>query len=92
MAKAKAKRKPSSGLLQELNVSEELYQIVKVDKISRGEMVKKVWAYIRKNGLQDEDNRRMINPDDLLGDVLGHKSINMFQMTKVLSKHLTKDD
>jgi chromatin remodeling complex protein RSC6 len=78
-----------SALNVKMNVSEELYQIVKVDKISRGEMMKKVWAYIKKHDLQDENDKRTIIPDDLLADVIGSRPISMFKMTAKLSEHLS---
>ncbi|MNC99437.1 DNA topoisomerase I/SWI domain fusion protein [compost metagenome] len=53
-------------------------------------MTKKLWAYIKKNGLQDKSNRRMINADDKLRAVFGGKSqVSMFDMTKLVSKHLS---
>jgi upstream activation factor subunit UAF30 len=55
----------------------------------RTELTKKIWAYIRKNGLQDKKNRRMINADDRLKAVFGGKSaVNMFQMTALVAKHV----
>jgi chromatin remodeling complex protein RSC6 len=55
----------------------------------RSEVTKKIWAYIKRNGLQDQKNRRMINADDKLKAVFGGKSaVNMFEMTKLVNKHL----
>ena len=57
--------------------------------IPRTEVTKKLWAYIKKNGLQDKKNKRMIKADDNLKAVFGGKStVNMFEMTKLVSKHL----
>jgi chromatin remodeling complex protein RSC6 len=57
--------------------------------IPRTEVTKKLWAYIKKNGLQDKKNKRMINADETLQGVFGgKKSVNMFEMTKLVSKHV----
>ena len=57
--------------------------------IPRTEVTKKLWAYIKKNGLQDKKNKRMIKADDALKAVFGGKAtVNMFEMTKLVSKHL----
>jgi chromatin remodeling complex protein RSC6 len=56
----------------------------------RTEVTKKLWAYIKRNGLQDKNNKRMINADDKLRAVFGGKSqVSMFDMTKLVSKHLS---
>jgi hypothetical protein len=66
-----------------------LAEVVGAKPIPRTEVTKKLWAYIKKNGLQDKKNRRMINADDNLKVVFGGKaSVNMFAMTKLVSKHL----
>ena len=52
-------------------------------------MTKKLWAYIKRNGLQDAKNRRMINADDRLTPVFEEDQVNMFDMTKLVSKHLS---
>lgn len=77
------------GFNKELRASEELREIVKEKKISRGQMMKAVWGYIKKHKLQDKKDKRTINPDSKLAKVLGSKPINMFKMTKQLSKHLS---
>ena len=64
-------------------------EIVGSKPIPRTEVTKKLWAYIKKNGLQDKKNKRMINADDALKTVFGgKKTVNMFEMTKLVSKHL----
>jgi upstream activation factor subunit UAF30 len=78
-----------SGLKKKCNVSEELGDFLGVDSISRQELMKKVWAYIKKNDLQDEDNRRVIIPDASLAEILGDKPIDMFKMVKKLNEHLS---
>jgi len=64
--------------------------VVGTKAIPRTEITKKIWVYIKKNGLQDEKNRRMINADDKLKPVFGNKpQVSMFEMTKLISKHLS---
>lgn len=73
-----------------MKVSEELSAVVGKGPMPRTEVTKKLWAYIKKNHLQDAKNRRNINPDEKLAKVFGSKkSINMFEMTKLVSKHLS---
>ena len=88
--KSGAKRKPNAAFMKELNPSEELAQVVGNKPIPRTEVVKKLWAYIRKNNLQDAKERRMINADDKLKPVFGgKKQVSMFEMTKLVNKHLS---
>ena len=70
-------------------VSDELAAIVGKGPMPRTEVTKKIWAYIKAHKLQDPKNRRNINPDEKLGRVLGSKTINMFEMTKKVNKHLS---
>ncbi len=72
-----------------LTPSAELAEVVGSKGISRPDVMKKVWAYIKKNNLQDSANRRNINADDKLKAVFGgKKQVSMFEMTKLISKHL----
>lgn len=88
--KAKTKRKPNAAFMKPLAISETLAVVVGNKDLPRTEVTKKIWAYIKKNGLQDSKNRRMINADDKLKAVFGgKKSVSMFEMTKLLSKHLS---
>ena len=90
-AKAKPKTKRKSGLTQlDYTLSPELAEIVGAKKATRPEVVKKLWAYITSKKLQDTKNRRMINPDKKLGEVLGNRSIDMMKMAGAISKHLKK--
>lgn len=73
----------------ELSLSKELSSLLGVEKLSRGEVTKKIWAYIKEHNLQDVKNKRIIIPDTKLSKVLGKDPIDMFQMTKVLSSHLS---
>ena len=85
MAKANAK------FMAPLTTSAELAVIVGSAALPRTEVVKKMWDYIKKNGLQDAQNKRMINADDKLAAIFeGKKQISMFDMSKYLSKHLSK--
>lgn len=84
----KSKRKPSAAFMKPLGISDKLAAVVGSKPIPRTEVVKKLWAYIRKHGLQDAKNRRNINADDKLKAVFGKATVNMFEMTKLVSKHL----
>ena len=87
--KAAAKRKPNAAFMRPVTPSPALAEVVGSKPIPRTEVTKKLWAYIKKNGLQDKKNRRMINADDALKTVFGGKaSVNMFDMTKLVGKHL----
>jgi chromatin remodeling complex protein RSC6 len=82
--------KPKSKFMQPMKLSDELSEVVGKGPMPRTEVTKKVWAYIKSKKLQDLKNRRNINPDDKLGKVLGNKkSVNMFEMTKLINKHLS---
>jgi len=70
--------------------NEKLAAVVGAKPLPRTELTKKLWAYIKKNGLQDKKNRRMINADDALKAVFGGKTqVSMFDMTKLVSKNLS---
>ena len=86
---ADAGAKPNA-LQQPLTPSKELAEIVGSDKIARGQVVSKVWEYIRNNNLQNPENKREILADDKLEPIFGAKKVTMFEMNKHLSKHLTK--
>jgi upstream activation factor subunit UAF30 len=88
--KAKSKRKPNAAFMKPLKVSEELAMVVGKGPMPRSEVVKKLWAYIKKNGLQDKNNKRNINANENLKKVFGgKKTVDMFEMTKLVSKHLS---
>jgi chromatin remodeling complex protein RSC6 len=80
-----------SKFMQPMKVSEDLAAVVGKGPLPRTEVTKKLWAYIKSRKLQDPKNKRNINPDEKLGRVLGSskKSVNMFEMTKLVNKHLT---
>jgi upstream activation factor subunit UAF30 len=86
--KAATKRKPNAAFMKPLTPSTSLAAVVGASPLPRTEVVKKLWAYIRKNGLQDAKNRRNINADDKLKPIFGKGTVSMFEMTKLVSKHL----
>jgi chromatin remodeling complex protein RSC6 len=87
--KAATKRKPNAAFMKPVQPSAALSEVVGSKPIPRTEVTKKLWAYIKKNGLQDKKNKRMIKSDDMLKPVFGGKAqVNMFEMTKLVSKHL----
>ena len=88
-AKAKVKRKPNAAFMKPMAISASLGAVIGAGPMPRTEVTKKIWAYIKKNKLQDAKNRRMINADDKLKEVFGgKKQVSMFEMTKLVSKHL----
>jgi chromatin remodeling complex protein RSC6 len=88
-AKAKTKRKPNAAFMKPMNIGPDLQPIVGSKPIPRTEVTKRLWAYIKKNKLQDPKQKRNINADDKLKKVFnGKKTVNMFEMTKLVSKHL----
>jgi len=89
VAKKKVKRKPNPAFMRPMTLSAELGAVVGSKPIPRTEVTKKLWLYIKKHDLQDSVNRRNIKPDEKLAKVFGSKrTINMFQMTKLVSKHM----
>ena len=88
-AKKKTARSPNAAFMKPVTPSATLAEVVGSKPIPRTEVTKKLWAYIKKNGLQDKKNRRQINADPALKAVFGGKaSVNMFEMTKLVGKHL----
>ncbi|PJA26821.1 MAG: hypothetical protein CO189_08970 [candidate division Zixibacteria bacterium CG_4_9_14_3_um_filter_46_8] len=88
--KNRAKRKLPEAFKRPLTPSRDLAAIVGSSPLPRTEVTKKVWDYIKKHGLQDSQNRRMINADEKLRVIFGGKSqVNMFEMTKLVNKHLS---
>ena len=87
--KSGAKRKPNAAFMKPMTPSAVLGAVIGANAMPRTEVTKKIWGYIKKNALQDKKNRRMINADDKLKAVFGGKSsVSMFEMTKLVSKHL----
>jgi chromatin remodeling complex protein RSC6 len=85
----KAARKPNAAFMKAMTPSPELAAVVGNKPMPRTEITKKLWVYIKKNNLQDPKERRMINADDNLRAVFnGKKQVSMFDMTKLVNKHL----
>ena len=88
--KSGAKRKPNAAFMKAMTPSALLAAVVGSKAIPRTEVTKKIWAYIKRNDLQDSKNRRNINADDKLKGVFGgKKQVSMFEMTKLVNKHLS---
>ena len=88
-AAPKKKRTPNAAFMKALTPSADLAAIVGAKALPRTEVTKKVWAYIKKNNLQDKVQRRNINADEALKNIFGKKTVNMFEMTKLINKHLS---
>ena len=88
MPKAAGKAKTTSAFMKPMQPSEHLAKIVGSEPLPRSEITKKVWAHIKKNKLQDPNNKREIVADDKLRPVFGSQKLDMFQMTKAINKHL----
>ena len=83
------KRKPSAAFMKPMQPSAAVGAVVGTAALPRTQVTKKLWAYIKRNGLQDKKKRTMINADDKLKAVFGgKKQVTMFEMTKLVSKHL----
>ena len=87
--KAKTKRTPNAQFMKAVTPSSALANIVGAKPMPRTEITKKLWAYIKKNGLQDAKNRRNINADDNLKAIFKKPTVNMFEMTKLVAGHLS---
>ncbi len=88
-AAKKTKRKANAALMRPMTPSPDLAQVVGSKPISRGQIIKRLWAYIKKFGLQDKINKRLINADEKLKKIFGGRSVvDMFHMTKLVSKHI----
>lgn len=86
----KAKRTPSAAFMKAMTPSEALARVIGPNPLPRTEVTKRLWAYIKKNGLQDTVNKRNINADANLREVFGGKSqVSMFEMTKLVNQHLS---
>jgi chromatin remodeling complex protein RSC6 len=87
-AAKKSKRKPNAAFMKPLTPSAKLAEIVGVKALARTQVVKKMWEYIKKHNLQNPKNRRNILADSKLKEVFGKAEVTMFEMTKLISKHL----
>lgn len=86
--KSGAKRKPNAAFMAPLTPSTQLAEVIGNKGMPRTEIVKKIWDYIKKNNLQDKKNRRMINADAKLKPIFGKDQISMFELAKVVNKHV----
>jgi upstream activation factor subunit UAF30 len=87
--KKKSARKPNAAFMKALTPSSTLAAVIGANAVPRTEAVKKIWDYIKKNGQQDKANRRMINADEKLRPLFGKDQVSMFDLAKILSKHLS---
>ena len=85
----KGGRKPNAAFMKPMSPSSTLAAVIGSSPMPRTEVTKKLWAYIKKNGLQDKTNKRMIKADDNLKAIFKKPTVNMFEMTKLVSKHLS---
>jgi len=83
-------KKVNAALMQPVRPSEQLAKVVGSEPLPRSEVTKKVWAHIKKNKLQNPENKREIVADDKLQPIFGSKRLDMFEMTKAINKHLKK--
>ena len=79
----------NNALQKPVNLSAQLENVVGKGPMTRAQVTSKVWDYIKAKGLQDSNDKRMINPDDTLGGVIGKEQISMFKMTGAVSKHMS---
>lgn len=89
--KSGKKRVPNAAFMAPMTPSSQLSNVVGSSALPRTEVTKKLWGYIKRKGLQDNKNRRMINADENLRPIFGGKSqVSMFEMTRLVNKHLRK--
>ena len=87
--KSRSKRKPNAAFMRPVQPDDKLSVIVGSKPLPRSELTKKLWAYIKKNGLQDKKKRTQINANDTLRPVFnGKRQVNMFEMTTLVSRHI----
>jgi chromatin remodeling complex protein RSC6 len=86
--KKKAKRKANPALLAPMTVNDKLGAVIGNKPLSRGQIVKKLWDYFKKNKLQDPKNKRMINADALLKPLFGKAQVSMFEIGGIISKNV----
>ena len=83
------KRTPNAAFMKPMQPSSDLASVVGSSPMPRTEVTKKLWQYIKRKGLQDSKNRRMINADDNLRPIFGRAQVSMFEMTRLVNKHLS---
>jgi len=82
------KRTPNAAFMKPMQPSSDLANVVGSGAMPRTEVTKKLWGYIKRKGLQDSKNRRMINADENLRPIFGRSQVSMFEMTRLVNKHL----
>ena len=82
------KRTPNAAFMKPMQPSSDLAAVVGSSAMPRTEVTKKLWGYIKRKGLQDSKNRRMINADENLRPIFGRSQVSMFEMTRLVNKHL----
>ena len=88
-AKKATKRKPNAAFMKAMTPSSQLAEVIGSSAMPRTEVTKKLWAYIKRKGLQDKKNRRMINADENLRPIFRRDQVSMFEMTKLVNRHLS---
>ena len=83
------KRTPNAAFMKPMKPSSDLASVVGSSPMPRTEVTKKLWQYIKRKGLQDNKNRRMINADENLRPIFGRSQVSMFEMTRLVNKHLS---
>lgn len=83
------KRTPNAAFMKPMKPSADLASVVGSSPMPRTEVTKKLWQYIKRKGLQDNKNRRMINADENLRPIFGRAQVSMFEMTRLVNKHLS---
>ena len=87
--KSTTKRKPNAAFMKAMQPSDQLSEVIGGSPMPRTEVTKKLWAYIKRKGLQDKKNRRMINADENLRPIFRKDQVSMFEMTKLVNRHLS---
>ena len=82
------KRTPNAAFMKPMRPSSDLANVVGSSPMPRPEVTKKLWQYIKRKGLQDSKNRRMINADENLRPIFGRSQVSMFEMTRLVNNHL----
>jgi len=88
-ARKTTKRKPNAAFMKPMTPSAQLSEVIGSSPMPRTEVTKKLWAYIKRKGLQDKKNRRMINADENLRPIFRKDQVSMFEMTKLVNRHLS---
>ena len=85
----KSARRPNAAFMKAMQPSDQLSEVIGSNPMPRTEVTKKLWAYIKRKGLQDKKNRRMINADENLRPIFRRDQVSMFEMTKLVNRHLS---